>query len=476
MVIATTRPKRPKGQFGKNRSLEFNFTRFGFTARQYFQAIPGRKSESWILWFSLERVWSLPQASLQLHHINFLNPKIWHIVEKPYVCLEQISHGRCFGTSLGKISHKTLRLFHCLSQSSCILWIWGTGQICIDIGPKKQEREVSSLRGLMVSQLADLVIFFTKWWSCLVVRVCYQRGLPLLVSVQACHLTPKVEYSFEYDPAQQGRSTFIEPGASDGQLWHLAAKKDQSSADMEIVASANHRSFWRCWIKKKKIKDTVKIRKCKKVILKIWDKMGDIGGFETKRWLENIPIPRDDIFALIYEANCENVISVKTPSGITKKGNIYNKIMQGDFLGPLLSGNMVDKAIGGNALKTVKINMFKNKVVLLSLAVVNNTLGISVCGVDSQQINSLLNTRTISWIFIFQKCEKSHIKRREKNKDICPTLTIYSWKPKIVGNNGEENVIKGIIIGKEPMKDVDNKKYLGVIVAKDGTNALNIKD
>ena len=75
--------------------------------------------------------------------------------------------------------------------------------------------------------------------------VCYQRGLPLLVSVQACHLTPSVEYSFEYDPAQQGRSTFIEPGASDGQLWHLAAKNDQSSADMEIVASANHRSFFR---------------------------------------------------------------------------------------------------------------------------------------------------------------------------------------------------------------------------------------
>ena len=35
-------------------------------------------------------------------------------------------------------------------------------------------------------------------------------------------------------------------------------------------------------------------------------------------------------------ANQENVISVKTPSGITNKGNIHNKIMQGDVLGPLL--------------------------------------------------------------------------------------------------------------------------------------------
>ena len=60
--------------------------------------------------------------------------------------------------------------------------------------------------------------------------------------------------------------------------------------------------------------------------------------------------------------------------------------------------------------------------------------------------------------------------------DICPKLTIDSWKQQIVEKNGEGKVIKGIFAGKEIMKDVDKKKYLGDIVANDGTNALIIKD
>ena len=73
------------------------------------------------------------------------------------------------------------------------------------------------------------------------------------------------------------------------------------------------------------------------------------------------------------------------------------------------------------------------------------------------------------------KCEKLHI-GKTKNKDICPKLTIDSWKQQIVEKNGEGKVIKEIFAGKEIMKDVDKKKYLGDIVANDGTNALNIKN
>ena len=74
--------------------------------------------------------------------------------------------------------------------------------------------------------------------------------------------------------------------------------------------------------------------------------------------------------------------------------DIYNKIMQGDVLGPLLSSNMVDKHIGSNAIKTCNYYMYKNKVVIPPLAMVDDTLGISVCGVKSNKMNSFLNTRT----------------------------------------------------------------------------------
>ena len=55
---------------------------------------------------------------------------------------------------------------------------------------------------------------------------------------------------------------------------------------------------------------------------------------------------KDDTFALIYEANKIYVISVKTPNGVTGTANIYEKVMQGDVLSPLMSSNMVDLNIG----------------------------------------------------------------------------------------------------------------------------------
>ena len=64
---------------------------------------------------------------------------------------------------------------------------------------------------------------------------------------------------------------------------------------------------------------------------------------------------KDDIYALICEANSFATFAIKTPNGLTKKTTIYNKIMQGDVLSPLVSSNMVDQYIGKKALETGQI-------------------------------------------------------------------------------------------------------------------------
>ena len=51
---------------------------------------------------------------------------------------------------------------------------------------------------------------------------------------------------------------------------------------------------------------------------------------------------KDDIFALIYEANRENQIAVKTPNGITRREKFSEIVMQGDVLAPLMSSLQVD--------------------------------------------------------------------------------------------------------------------------------------
>ena len=107
---------------------------------------------------------------------------------------------------------------------------------------------------------------------------------------------------------------------------------------------------------------------------------------------------------------------MKTPSGTTKQGSIYNKIMQGDVLGPLLSSNMVDKYIGKEAFKTGNIYLYKNKVPIPPLAMVDDTLGVSICGYKTNKMNDFLNTRTklMNLQYGCDKCEKLHIGKKTK--------------------------------------------------------------
>ena len=74
------------------------------------------------------------------------------------------------------------------------------------------------------------------------------------------------------------------------------------------------------------------------------------------------------------------MIAVKTPSGLTEKKIISDKIMQGDVLGPLVSSNMVDKHIGKEAIASGHIYIYKKNVPALPLAMVDDNLGVSICG------------------------------------------------------------------------------------------------
>ena len=92
--------------------------------------------------------------------------------------------------------------------------------------------------------------------------------------------------------------------------------------------------------------------------------------------------------------------------------------MQGDVLGPLLSSNMVDKYIGKEAFKTGNIYLYKNNVPIPPLAMVDDTLGVSLCGYKTNKMNDFLNTRTklMNLQYGCDKCEKLHIGKKNKTK------------------------------------------------------------
>ena len=183
----------------------------------------------------------------------------------------------------------------------------------------------------------------------------------------------------------------------------------------------------------------------------------------------------DDIYALICEANSSATFAIKTPNGITKKTTIINKIMQGDVLSPLVSSNMVDHYIGKKALATGQIYLYKNKVVIPPLAMQDDTLGISECGVKTTKMNQFLNTQTnlMNLQFGNDKCVQMHIGKKH-HVNVCSGISVESWKENVIENEEGKKVIQDVHMGKELMKNVSEKKYLGDIVSCDGRNTKNI--
>ena len=68
--------------------------------------------------------------------------------------------------------------------------------------------------------------------------------------------------------------------------------------------------------------------------------------------------------------------------------------MQGNVLSPLVSSNMVDNHIGKKALETGNVYIYKNKFTIPPLAMVDDTIGISECGIKTTLMNTYLNPRT----------------------------------------------------------------------------------
>ena len=54
---------------------------------------------------------------------------------------------------------------------------------------------------------------------------------------------------------------------------------------------------------------------------------------------------KNDMLAMLKEANEVVSFAVQTPSGVTEQRTIKNKIMQGDVMAPIMSSNFVDSNI-----------------------------------------------------------------------------------------------------------------------------------
>ena len=184
----------------------------------------------------------------------------------------------------------------------------------------------------------------------------------------------------------------------------------------------------------------------------------------------------DDALALIYEANKNNKVAVNTPAGLTAREEVHEIVLQGEVFGPLQCSVQVD-TFGKECLSEGKhLYQYRGCVGIPPLAMIDDLLSISECGVESVKSNAFLNSKTNIKKLQFggDKCYKLHI---GKKKHLCPELHVDSWKLQKENPNetGVRN-LKDVFNGDFKMESKEAVKYLGDIIAADGTNLKNVEN
>ena len=118
---------------------------------------------------------------------------------------------------------------------------------------------------------------------------------------------------------------------------------------------------------------------------------------------------------------------------------------------------------------------YKGNVGIPPLAMVDDLVAVSTCGIETVKTNGFLNAKTNVKNLQFggDKCHKMHVGKKQL---LCPDLFVDNWELKKVDKfeNGITN-LKDVFVGDYQMEGVENEKYLGDIIAADGSNQTNIE-
>ena len=102
----------------------------------------------------------------------------------------------------------------------------------------------------------------------------------------------------------------------------------------------------------------------------------------------------DDSLALIYEANKNNQVAVKTPFGLTDRKYVNKIVLQGEVFGPLQCSVQVDSFGKECMLENKHLYYYRGEVGVPPLAMVDDLLAVSDCGIESVKTNGFFNAKT----------------------------------------------------------------------------------
>ena len=170
--------------------------------------------------------------------------------------------------------------------------------------------------------------------------------------------------------------------------------------------------------------------------------------------------PKDTSGNFPAHVSAESPVAVVTPHGLTDRVDINKIVMQGENLAPLECSVQID-TFGKECVEENKYLFFyRGSVAVPPLSMVDDLICISVCGINSQLMNSFINVKSSMKKLQFgeAKCHRIHV---GKDKTVCPTLSIDKWKTKNI--EPLDNTMSSLDddhAGHHVIEDTNEEKYL----------------
>ena len=170
---------------------------------------------------------------------------------------------------------------------------------------------------------------------------------------------------------------------------------DQHISDGQMGARKGKGCKSNIWIINGIIHDTLHNKKNKPIVLQIYDYAQMFDSIDLREALNDIFEYGldDDNLPLIFKANEEVYMAIKTPWGLTERQNISNSVLQGDTFGSLLASVQVDTIAKDVERADVGLK-YKDELPVNILGLVDDMIGVSEVGYKAQIMNTILNYKS----------------------------------------------------------------------------------
>ena len=211
---------------------------------------------------------------------------------------------------------------------------------------------------------------------------------------------------------------------------------DKNMSDCQMGGRKGKGCTSNIWIINGIIHEVLKSKRMKPVLLQIYDYKQMFDSIDLKEAISdifNVGVD-DDSLALIYKANSEVQMAVKTPSGLTERQKVENIVLQGDTWGSILASVQVD-SIGKDVEEAMLGYRYKESLSVSLLALVDDVIGITEAGYKAAQMNEIINLKTAEKCLQFgiKKCKSMFIgKVREDFLD--SEIVVDKWSTEFKEN------------------------------------------